>query len=175
MVIGSSNITRYALLKNIECDVSVADCFEPGIYDEALKEFEEKWETTELLDAELINKYATKLNYAIERWDMDYDLSASKIKPNYMQKKALKELNRYRAVGVNRALTIASAGSGKTYLAAFDALNFNPKKMVLPCHIHTLEKGYLQIQERQMEVMEHISTILRWKMICRNTFSTILD
>ncbi len=125
LVIGSSNITRYALLKNIEWDVSVADCFEPGVYDEALKEFEEKWEATELLDAELINKYATKLNYAIERWDMDYDFSASKIKPNYMQKKALKELNRYRAVGVNRALTIVSAGSGKIYLAAFDALNFN--------------------------------------------------
>ena len=110
LVIGSSNITRYALLKNIEWDVSVADSFELGVYDEAKKEFEEKWEATEVLDAELINKYATKLNFAIERWDMDYDLSASKIKPNYMQKKALKELNRYRAMGINRALTIASAG-----------------------------------------------------------------
>ena len=31
--------------------------------------------------------------------------------------------------------------------------------MVLPCHIYTLEKEYLQIQERQMEVMEHIYDI----------------
>ena len=92
LVIGSSNITRYALLKNIEWDVSVADSCELGVFDEALKEFEEKWEATELLNAELINKYATKLNFAIERWDMDYDLSASKIKPNYMQKKALKHM-----------------------------------------------------------------------------------
>ena len=134
LVIGSSNITRYALLKNIEWDVSVKDYFVNGAYDDALKEFEEKWDATELLDAELIVKYAQRLSYAIERWDMDYDLSASKIKPNYMQKKALKELNRYRAIGVNRALTIASAGSGKTYLAAFDALNFNPKRLLYIVH-----------------------------------------
>ena len=134
LVIGSSNITRYALLKNIEWDVSVKDCFVNGAYDDALKEFEEKWAVTELLNAELIVKYAQRLNYAIERWDMDYDLSASKIKPNYMQKKALKELNRYRAIGVNRALTIASAGSGKTYLAAFDALNFDPKRLLYIVH-----------------------------------------
>lgn len=44
-----------------------------------------------------------------------YQVCASKIKPNYMQKKALKELNRYRAIGVNRALIVVSAGSGKTY------------------------------------------------------------
>ncbi len=144
LVIGSSNITRYALLKNIEWDVSVADFFEPGVYDEALKEFEEKWDQTELLNAELINKYATKLNFAIERWDMDYDLSASKIKPNYMQKKALKELNRYRAVGVNRALTIASAGSGKTYLAAFDALNFNPRRLLYIVHEGSILKKSLE-------------------------------
>lgn len=134
LVIGSSNITRYALLKNIEWDVSVKDYFVNGAYDDALKEFEEKWDATELLNAELIVKYAQRLSYAIERWDMDYDLSASKIKPNYMQKKALKELNRYRAIGVNRALTIASAGSGKTYLAAFDALNFNPKRSLYIVH-----------------------------------------
>lgn len=88
LVIGSSNITRYALLKNIEWDVSVKDYFVNGAYDDALKEFEEKWAATELLNAELIVKYAQRLSYAIERWDMDYDLSASKIKPNYMQKKA---------------------------------------------------------------------------------------
>lgn len=134
LVIGSSNITRYALLKNIEWDVSVKDYFVNGVYDDALKEFEEKWAATELLNAELIVKYAQRLSYAIERWDMDYDLSASKIKPNYMQKKALKELNRYRAIGVDRALTIASAGSGKTYLAAFDALNFNPKRLLYIVH-----------------------------------------
>ncbi len=144
LIVGSSNITRYALLKNIEWDVAVSDCYESGIYDEAKREFEEKWKATEVLDKELINKYAQKLNYAIERWDMDYDLSVSKIKPNYMQKKALKELNRYRAIGVSRALTIASAGSGKTYLAAFDALNFNPNRLLYIVHEGSILKKSLE-------------------------------
>ncbi len=134
LIVGSSNITRYALLKNVEWDVAVTDVYEPGVYDQVMEEFQEKWNNTFLLDAELIHKYSTRLNYAIERWDMDYDLSSAKIKPNYMQKSALKELNRYRAVGVNRALTIASAGSGKTYLAAFDALNFNPSRLLYIVH-----------------------------------------
>lgn len=144
LIVGSSNITRYALLKNIEWDVAVSDHYESGVYDEAKKEFEEKWAATELLDNELIKKYSTKLNYAVERWDMDYDLSVSKIKPNYMQKKALKELNRYRALGVNRALTIASAGSGKTYLAAFDALNFNPKRLLYIVHEGSILKKSME-------------------------------
>ena len=144
VVIGSSNITRYALLKNIEWDVVVSDNYEPGVYDEAKKEFEDKWAATSPLDSELINKYTIRLNYSIERWDMDYDLSNAKIKPNYMQKKALKELNRYRAIGVNRALTIASAGSGKTYLAAFDALNFNPKRLLYIVHEGSILKKSLE-------------------------------
>ncbi len=143
-VIGSSNITRYALIKNIEWDLAVSDLFEDGIYDDAKKEFDDKWEKTELLNTELINKYAARLNFAIERWDMDYDLSAAKIKPNYMQKKALKELNRYRATGVNKALAIASAGSGKTYLAAFDALNFNPKRLLYIVHEGSILKKSLE-------------------------------
>lgn len=134
IIVGSSNITRYALLKNIEWDLSASDTYEESVFDQAMVEFGDKWDNTAVLDADLLKRYTIRLNYAIERWDMDYDVTVSKIKPNYMQKKALKELNRYRATGVNRALTIASAGSGKTYLAAFDALNFNPKKLLYIVH-----------------------------------------
>lgn len=34
-------------------------------------EFDYLWAKTYLLSNELIEKYATKLNFAIERWDMD--------------------------------------------------------------------------------------------------------
>ena len=131
VIVGSSNITRYALLKNIEWDVVVQD---DTVYKQAMEEFEDKWQATHLLNPDILNCYANKLNFAIERWDMDYDLSAAHIKPNFMQRKALKELNRYRAIGTNRALVVAAAGSGKTYLAAFDALNFNPKRLLFVVH-----------------------------------------
>ena len=144
LIVGSSNITRYALLKNIEWDVLVSEEKASPLYAEAMKEFEEKWAATHPLNAEIINLYSNKLNFAIERWDMDYDLHTVNVKPNFMQKKALKELNRYRAVGTARALVVAAAGSGKTYLAAFDALNFSPKRLLYIVHEGSILKKALE-------------------------------
>ena len=134
LIIGSSNITRYALLKNIEWDLVVECKKQDETYLSVYKEFSNLWENTYELTQERINLYAEKINFAIERWDMDYDLAEQKIKPNYMQRKALKELNRYRAVGTERALIISATGSGKTYLAAFDALNFAPQRLLYVVH-----------------------------------------
>lgn len=134
LIVGSSNITRYALLKNIEWDL-VIDCHKQDeAYQNACCEFENLWSKTYELSQDLIDVYAQKLNFAIERWDMDYDLAEQKIKPNYMQRKALKELNRYRAIGLDKALVISATGSGKTYLAAFDALNFSPERLLYVVH-----------------------------------------
>ncbi len=130
ILVGSSNITLYALLKNVEWDISVADSDENTTYAEAKREFDYLWDQTLPLSEEIINEYRTRLYYSIERWDMDYSIANSEFKPNYMQRKALKELNRIRAMGATKALAIASAGSGKTALAAFDALNFNPRKLL---------------------------------------------
>ncbi|MGI6510198.1 MAG: DUF3427 domain-containing protein [Erysipelotrichaceae bacterium] len=134
IIIGSSNITRFALLKNIEWDLAISIERNSQLYEDVLNEFNDNWQQTIPLSQTIIDIYATKLNYAIERWDMDYDLSISKIRPNFMQVRALKELNRYRAMGTSRALVVAAAGSGKTYLAAFDALNFSPKTLLYIVH-----------------------------------------
>lgn len=134
LIVGSSNITRYALLKNIEWDL-VVDCQKhDNAYQNASDEFNDLWRNTYELTQERINLYAQKLNFAIERWDMDYDLAEQKIRPNYMQRKALKELNRNRAIGISRALVVSATGSGKTYLAAFDAMNFAPNRLLYVVH-----------------------------------------
>ena len=134
VIVGSSNITRYALLKNIEWDL-VVDCQKQDeAYLNACKEFNDLWGKTYELTQDHINLYAQKLNFAIERWDMDYDLAEQRIKPNYMQRKALKELNRNRAIGISRALVVSATGSGKTYLAAFDAMNFAPNRLLYVVH-----------------------------------------
>ena len=134
LLVGSSNITVYALLKNVEWDVSVIEDGEDRTYGEAREEFDYLWERTLPLTKDLIEEYRTRLFYSIERWDMDYDLANTEIRPNYMQRKALKELNRVRAMGASKALVTASAGSGKTFLAAFDALNFNPRRLLYIVH-----------------------------------------
>jgi len=144
VVVGSSNITRYALLKNIEWDVVIDEPLHGDVFEQAEIEFDNKWTHTPELDDSLIKKYTMQLDYAIERWDMDYDLSQAEIKPNFMQRKALKELNRYRAMGVGRALIVAAAGSGKTYLAAFDALNFNPHRLLYIVHEESILRKALE-------------------------------
>ena len=68
----------------------------------------------------LIEKYRLQLDYAIEKWDMDYvNTTDAKINPNSMQRKALRELRRYRDTGVKKALIISATGSGKTYFQSF--------------------------------------------------------
>lgn len=46
VIVGSSNITRYALLKNVEWDVMVSENMPSPLYEAALCEFEEKWDKT---------------------------------------------------------------------------------------------------------------------------------
>lgn len=149
IIIGSSNITRYALLKNIEWDLVVSIEKGDAILSKMLSEFQNLWQKTYNLNLDLINKYAHQIDFAIESWDMDYDLASYDIKPNFMQRKALRELNRYRAMGESRALVIAATGSGKTYLAAFDAHNFSPNRLLYIVH-----EG--SILERSMETFRKV-------------------
>lgn len=136
-IVGSSNITYFALKKNIEWNVSLLSKDRFDSLFNAYKEFELLWKNTLPITQEIVNKYKIHLEYAIERWDMDdvYTLGNDNvIKPNQMQKKALRELRRYRDLGVKKALIIAATGSGKTYLAAFDAKNFNAKRLLYIVH-----------------------------------------
>lgn len=137
-LVGSSNITRFALLKNIEWNVSLTRNKEDKIISEALLEFDSLWNKTNLLSEEIIKKYTTQIEYAIERWDMDYGYKQIKIVPNAMQKAALKEIRRYRDMGEKRALIIAATASGKTFLAAFDAYNSNAKRLLFIVHRDTI-------------------------------------
>lgn len=145
IIVGSSNITRFALLKNIEWNISLISKNNIESYDEAIKNFEYLWDRTFKLSEDVIKQYNFVLDYAIEKWDMDYiNPLTQNIVPNSMQRKALKELTRYRDTGVKRALIISATGSGKTYLAAFDARNFDAKRVLFVVHRETILKDAKQ-------------------------------
>lgn len=138
-IVGSTNITRYAILKNVEWNVSLFRKNDDKLVSNIMKEFNILWDATYKLNEELIDKYKIMLSYAIEKWDMDYfNPSIVSVKPNSMQRGALKELRRYRDLGVDRALVVAATGSGKTYLAAFDARNFSPNRLLYVVHRDTI-------------------------------------
>lgn len=138
-IVGSTNITRFALLKNIEWNISLSSKESIASFDAAEKEFNELWSKTLLLNSDLIKEYQMRLDYAINKWDMDYlDFTNETVKPNAMQRKALKEIRRYRDLGVTRALIVSATGSGKTYLGAFDARNFDAKTLLFVVHRDTI-------------------------------------
>lgn len=144
IIIGSSNLTLYALTKNIEWNILIESKDELTSINDAKNEFIYLFHSTEKLSYDLINKYKSELEYAIFKWDMDLDNNYISIKPNYMQRSALKEIRRYRDLGENKTLIIAATGSGKTFLAAFDAKNFNPKKLLFVVHRETILNDALQ-------------------------------
>ncbi len=139
-IVGSSNITYFALLLNKEWDVSLSIHKDDTFLEAATAEFEKYWGSTLPLDRETVRRYQTRLEYAIDVWDMDFfDPDKGRaIKPNAMQRKALKEIRRFRTSGAERCLVVAATGSGKTYLSAFDALNFDAKKLLFIVHRDTI-------------------------------------
>ena len=91
IIVGSSNITRFALLKNHEWNISLISKENLNSYTKALGEFEYIWQRTFVLNEEKIKQYSILLDYAIEKWDMDYvNPLTQNIVPNSMQRKALK-------------------------------------------------------------------------------------
>ena len=136
IIIGSSNITYWALMKNMEWDLSVISKDQEPLLDSINKEYVHYWKKTEPLTRDLIRRYTIHLSYAIQSWDMDYfdPENSRSIHPNLMQRQALRQISRYRLMGVKKALVVAATGSGKTYLAAFDALNFQAKKILFVVH-----------------------------------------
>ena len=140
-IVGSTNITRYALKNNEEWNVSLLSKDKIKSYDEALERYEYLWNETLPLTPSLIEKYRLQLDFAVERWDMDYvSVNDITINPNSMQRKALRELRRYRNMGIKRSLIVSATGSGKTYLAAFDARNFGAKRLLYIVHRETILK-----------------------------------
>lgn len=135
MIIGSTNITYFALKKNIEWNLCYDGKEEVESYAKAEHEFEVLWQKTRKINAKLIQNYKTKLDTAIERWDMDYVfIGDEEVAPNVMQQEALKRIRDTRDEGANRALVVSAPGSGKTYLAAFDARNFGARRVLFVVH-----------------------------------------
>jgi hypothetical protein len=59
------------------------------------------WDHTNPLNHDIVKQYTEHLKYAIEQWDMDFfdPDSNQQVRPNLMQRQALKEISRYRSLG----------------------------------------------------------------------------
>ncbi|AUC80053.1 DUF3427 domain-containing protein [Nonlabens sp. MB-3u-79] len=147
LIVGSSNLTAQALSTNKEWNIKVSALNKSGIVEKLLREFHSDFEEGTPVTAAYILAYEkiyqsqfllnqkNKLESSVE--------SQPLISPNSMQIEALENLQNLRAERKNKALIISATGTGKTYLSAFDAKAFNPKKLLFVVHRLTIAKDSL--------------------------------
>lgn len=144
LIVGSSNLTHNALNKNQEWNLRMISLTNGQLLYSTRSEFKTLWEQAEKVDAAWLNSY-TKLYFAaklkrkfvpVEIIDSLEDVEeidsgkAKKIIPNKMQNATILSLNEIRSRGESKSILIAATGTGKTYLAAFDVLQVQPKKVL---------------------------------------------
>jgi superfamily II DNA or RNA helicase/HKD family nuclease len=145
LIVGSSNLTDSALSTNREWNIKVSALDESGLVDRVLGEFQTDFEKATPVTVDYISHYEViyKKQFLNSK-TQEADNSLTEINPNAMQVEALKNLNNLRKDDKNKALIISATGTGKTYLSAFDAKAFNPKKLLFVVHRLTIAKDSLK-------------------------------
>ena len=147
LIVGSSNLTAQALSTNKEWNIKVSALNESGIVEKLLREFHSDFQKATSVTAEYIlfyeKIYQSQLILSKTTKHASISETQTLVSPNSMQLEALKNLNNLRVEGKNKALIISATGTGKTYLSAFDAKAFNPKKLLFVVHRLTIAKAAL--------------------------------
>lgn len=147
LIVGSSNLTAQALSTNKEWNIKISALDESGIVEKVLQEFHSDFEKGTSVTTEYILSYEViyQSQFLLTSKNKIEGITASKllISPNSMQTEALENLKKLRALGKNKALIISATGTGKTYLSAFDAKAFNPKKLLFVVHRLTIAEDAL--------------------------------
>ncbi|WP_072891477.1 DUF3427 domain-containing protein [Ornithinibacillus halophilus] len=146
LVVGSSNLTAQALKVNYEWNIKLTSHENGDIVYHFKNQFESIWKEAQPLNEYWINQYEKsykpvdfKTAQKVVELPLNYQAKNSieeviSIKPNKMQKVALKQIQEVRDKGNSRGLVISATGTGKTYLSAFDVRRFAPKKMLFIVH-----------------------------------------
>lgn len=152
-IIGSSNLTQYALSSNQEWNLKMSSLEQGLIMQTIMKEFNFVFENATKVDENWIEQYTEvykrdKKAKAKVKQDIsdgkDNLIVLNKINPNKMQAEALKCLEITRNDGKDKALLISATGTGKTYLSAFDVAKVKPKKFLFVVHRENIAKAALK-------------------------------
>jgi DNA or RNA helicases of superfamily II len=136
VLIGSSNLTQNALKKNFEWNLRITSTERGDVICNVKNELTSLWEQAIPLTSVWIDNYRQNWqpNYSNHRVKRAPD-SSGKIIPNEMQKPALEALKYLRdSEHAKKGLVVAATGTGKTYLAAFDVQQFQPKRLLFVVH-----------------------------------------
>ncbi|MDO5861751.1 MAG: DUF3427 domain-containing protein [Thermoplasmata archaeon] len=126
VIIGSSNLTGGALSTNIEWNLKISTRESGDVVSAMVDEFNQTFDIAVPVDDGFIEEYSkvyreqSRKRKALE----PPPLSGEMLVPNPMQEQGLESLKRVHDSGAPRALVVSATGTGKTYLAAFDARRY---------------------------------------------------
>jgi len=152
LIVGSSNLTAQALTTNQEWNLKVTALDSSGLVDEVLRQFRSDFNSSTDVTPEYISEYEVLYSKLLIRNNgelpEEFKEESAVVSPNLMQEEALKNLQKLRDEDKNKALVISATGTGKTFLAAFDAKQFNSKKLLFVVHRLTIAKAALKTFKR---------------------------
>ncbi|MEL0630594.1 DUF3427 domain-containing protein [Psychromonas aquatilis] len=150
LIIGSSNLTASALATNKEWNLKVSALHSSSIVEKIIGEFDSDFQNGTPVTLSYIDDYEVIYNQQkLLSKAHESVLVKSLVIPNSMQEEALKNINNLRNKGAIKALLISATGTGKTYLSAFDAKAFEPKRLLFVVHRQT-------IAEKSMETFQSV-------------------
>ena len=131
VVVGSSNLSRAALVSGVEWNLVGETSGDHALDRELIAAFDDLWQQATPLSADVVERYATRAAPAAElrrAWDRgteradDAAAGMGEIRPRPWQVAALASLAAIRKQGYSKALVAVATGLGKTWLAAFDVV-----------------------------------------------------
>jgi superfamily II DNA or RNA helicase/HKD family nuclease len=145
VIVGSSNLTEAALSTNRELNVELHMKEESSMFIELQQEFELDWDRSRVLNQDFIDRYTVAWGLQnIQRHSREVLPVGQSVVPNQMQKVALERLKQVRAEGHPKALVVSATGTGKTFLAAFDAKEFNSKRLLFVVHRENIARRAME-------------------------------
>lgn len=140
-ILGSSNLTENALVRNHEWNLRVSVTPDSDLSDQFSNLIDDELERSAPLTSEWIDAYALEYRpparASRERSGPvghAPSVSVEGILPNSMQVEALAAIERLRTAGNARALVISATGTGKTILSALDVRAVAPERVLFIAH-----------------------------------------
>ncbi|WP_445155088.1 DUF3427 domain-containing protein [Arthrobacter sp. Hor0625] len=158
-ILGSSNLTENALVRNHEWNLKVAAAHSSDLASQLDELLKNEVTDSDVLTADWIEQY--RATYLSPRQDIltgrraglgrnglstgdagresislatDEETALQTIVPNAMQQAALEAIQTMRLDGKRKALVISATGTGKTILAALDVRQADPERMLFVVH-----------------------------------------
>lgn len=137
ILIGSSNLSKSALLDGIEWNYCFNSLVDSNSYYQFYNSFLDLYEHHGILvDDEVLKNYSKNWHFSLRKQKYlsinENQKISSQFEPRGAQIEALYALDQTKKEGATKALVMAATGIGKTYLAAFDSKNY--KRVLFIAH-----------------------------------------